>query len=74
MRQLLITLIFLIGASNLLVSQRLIHVFVALCDNENQGIVKVPKGIGNGQDPGTNLYWGCGYGVKTVFTRDKSWK
>lgn len=74
MRQLLITLVFVVGASNLLVSQRLIHVFVALCDNENQGIVKVPKGIGNGQDPGTNLYWGCGYGVKTVFSIDKSWK
>ncbi len=74
MRKLLITLVFVVGASNLLVSQRLIHVFVALCDNEHQGIVKVPKGIGNGQDPNTNLYWGCGYGVKTVFTRDKSWK
>jgi hypothetical protein len=74
MRPFLITLVLMLSASNLLVSQRLIHVFVALCDNENQGIVKVPKGIGNGQDPGTNLYWGCGYGVKTVFTKDKSWK
>ena len=26
-----------------------IHIFVALCDNENQGIVKVPASIGNGQ-------------------------
>ncbi|WP_299315459.1 hypothetical protein [uncultured Aquimarina sp.] len=50
-----------------------IHVFVALCDNINQGIVPVPKSIGNGQDPKNNLYWGAGYGVKTFFkvkTRD----
>lgn len=42
-----------------------IHVFVALCDNENQGIVPVPPKIGNGQDPNNNLYWGCGYGVRS---------
>ncbi len=35
-----------------------IHIMVALCDNQYQGIVKVPKGIGNGQDPNSNLYWG----------------
>ena len=46
-----------------------IHVFVALCDNVNQGIVPVPAGIGNGQNPSTNLYWGCGYGVKTYFAK-----
>jgi len=58
-----------------------IHIFVALCDNEHQGIVPVPSGIGNGQDPRTNLYWGCGYGVKTYFdkysdnwTLIKTWK
>lgn len=36
---------------------RTIHVFVALCDNVNQGIVHVPEKIGNGQDPKSNLYW-----------------
>ena len=46
-----------------------IHIFVALCDNENQGIVKVPASIGNGQKPSTNLYWGCGYGIKTFFKK-----
>jgi len=51
-----------------------IHVLVALCDNENQGIVPVPKAIGNGQDPATNLYWGCGGGVKTFFRRSPNWK
>ena len=35
-----------------------IHVFVALCDNQSQGIVPVPKQLGNGNDPGNNLYWG----------------
>lgn len=51
-----------------------IHVFVPLCDNVNQGIVKVPEKIGNGQDPGNNLYWGCGYGVKTFFSKSNDWQ
>ncbi len=50
-----------------------IHIFVALCDNKYQGIVPVPKGIGNGQDPNTNLYWGCGYGIRTYFKNSKEW-
>lgn len=44
-----------------------IHVFVALCDNEFQGIAKVPAKIGNGKDPRLNLYWGAGYGMKSFF-------
>lgn len=51
-----------------------IHVMVALCDNKYQGIVKVPKGIGNGQDPNNNLYWGCGYGIRTYFRKSADWK
>lgn len=51
-----------------------IHVMVALCDNKYQGIVKVPKGIGNGQDPNSNLYWGCGYGMRTMFKKSADWK
>ncbi|MEM7373057.1 MAG: hypothetical protein AAF587_30825 [Bacteroidota bacterium] len=51
-----------------------IHVFVALCDNANQGIVPVPASIGNGQDPHSNLYWGAGYGVRTYFSRSSRWK
>ncbi|MDR2271761.1 MAG: hypothetical protein LBF27_12725 [Sphingobacterium sp.] len=53
---------------------RTIHVLVALCDNIYQGIVPVPKAIGNGQDPANNLYWGCEYGIKTYFNRSKDWK
>jgi len=47
---------------------------VALCDNVNQGIVPVPIKIGNGQDPANNLYWGCGFGVKTFFKKQANWK
>ena len=36
--------------------EKIIHVFVALCDNKYQGIVPVPKAIGNGQYPANNLY------------------
>ncbi len=52
---------------------RYIHVLVALCDNKNQGIVPVPTKIGNGQDPKNNLYWGCGYGVKTFLKKQTDW-
>lgn len=53
---------------------RVIHVLVALCDNENQGIVPVPKHLGNGEDPKGNLYWGAAYGVRTFFTKSRSWE
>ncbi len=51
-----------------------IHIFVALCDNKYQGIVPVPAKIGNGQDLNNNLYWGCGFGIKTYFKNSKDWK
>jgi hypothetical protein len=52
---------------------RVAHVFVALCDNKNQGIVPVPAVVGNGQDPEHNLYWGASFGVKTFFRRSQHW-
>jgi hypothetical protein len=52
---------------------KIVHVFVALCDNANQGIIKVPAGVGNGQDAASNLYWGAMYGVKTFFARSHDW-
>jgi TonB family protein len=52
---------------------KVIHVLVALCDNENQGIVPVPKFLGNGEDPARNLYWGAAFGVKTFFSKSASW-
>jgi len=45
------------------------HVIVALCDNIHQGIVPVPKALGDGQNPRTNLYWGAMYGFRTYFIR-----
>src|ERR1043166_299815 len=53
---------------------RTIHVFVALCDNNSQGIVPVPEKIGNGDDLANNLYWGCADGLKTAFTRSADWQ
>jgi hypothetical protein len=50
-----------------------VAVFVALCDNAHQGIVKVPAALGNGQDPANNLYWGAAYGVKTFFAKSPHW-
>lgn len=52
---------------------KVIHVLVALCDNENQGIVPVPAFLGNGEDPKRNLYWGAAFGVKTFFGKSPSW-
>lgn len=67
MRILLVIFCLVLTAPAFSEDMRTIHVFVALCDNENQGIVPVPAKIGNGQDPFNNLYWGCGYGVKNYF-------
>jgi hypothetical protein len=53
---------------------RVVHVVVALCDNKYQGIVPVPERIGNGDDPGNNLYWGAGYGVKNFFRKQRDWQ
>lgn len=50
-----------------------IHVFVALCDNVNQGIVPVSASLGNGDNPATNLYWGA-FGVKTFFNKNRDWQ
>ncbi|POY37590.1 hypothetical protein C3K47_06150 [Solitalea longa] len=55
-------------------SIKTIHIYVALCDNKYQGIVPVPSKIGNGQDPNSNLYWGCSYGIRTYFKNSKEWK
>ena len=52
---------------------KLIHVVVALCDNQFQGIVPVPPRIGNGDDPANNLYWGAAFGVKTFFRKAPEW-
>ena len=52
---------------------RVVHVFVALADNEHQGIVSVPAVLGNGDDPARNLYWGAAFGLRTFFKRSPEW-
>lgn len=52
----------------------IVHTFVPLCDNEHQGIVPVNARLGDGLNLRTNLYWGAGYGVKSFFLAQKSWK
>jgi len=61
------------GYSQTNTSFKTIHVFVALCDNINQGIIPVPSKLGNGQDIKGNLYWSALYGVKTHFKNSKDW-
>ena len=51
----------------------IIHVIVALCDNEHQGIVPVAAKLGDGEDLMHNLYWGAAYGVKTFFKNSNDW-
>lgn len=54
--------------------KRTIAVFVALCDNETQGIQPVPEKIGDGDVPAANLYWGCSDGTSSLFKRSSKWK
>ncbi len=49
------------------------HIVVALADNEHQGIIPVPKALGSGQAPRTNLYWGAAYGVRNYFAKKAGW-
>lgn len=52
---------------------RTVHVFVALADNDHQGIVPVARVLGNGEDAQRNLYWGSAFGMKTFFSRSSDW-
>jgi hypothetical protein len=53
---------------------RVVHVFVALADNQHQGIVPVPARLGDGDAPASNLYWGAAFGLKTFFRSSKDWE
>ena len=50
-----------------------VAVFVALCDNEHQGIAPVPDKIGKGDDPAHNLYWGCSDALPKVMRASADW-
>lgn len=71
MKQIIIGLFCLLTIQ--LKAQKITYTVVALCDNVYQGIVPVPASIGNGDSPRTNLYWGCGYGVRTYFKKSTNW-
>jgi len=76
-RNCLVLLLFCVVTNTFLAAQpaaRTVHVFVALADNKNQGIVPVAASLGNGEDPARNLYWGSAYGVKTYFARSADWQ
>jgi hypothetical protein len=53
---------------------KVVHLYVALCDNASQGIAPVPEKIGNGDDPAANLYWGCSEGARSWFSHSSRWK
>jgi hypothetical protein len=73
--QTLIGVIVLCLSANLAhAADKTIGVFVALADNQSQGIVRVPDAIGNGEDPERNLYWGTAEGLKGVFDRIQDWE
>lgn len=70
----LISSLCLIVSRGVFAGDRTISVYVALADNEYQGIVPVPKAIGDGDDPENNLYWGTTDGLKGCFDKSKTWK
>lgn len=65
---------FLISMLHAGAEQKVVHLFVALCDNETQGIAPVGKAIGDGNKPDTNLYWGCSDGAQKIFAKSPYWK
>jgi hypothetical protein len=69
-----LALLLLVAPSMIQAAPRTVHVFVALADNQNQGIIPVPAALGNGRDPQRNLYWGAAYGLKTFFKASKEWE
>ncbi|MGC3988658.1 MAG: hypothetical protein QM796_03020 [Chthoniobacteraceae bacterium] len=55
-------------------ADKTIGVFVALADPKHTGIEQLPLSIGDGDNAGTNLYWGNDEGVRGVFDRSRKWK
>lgn len=51
-----------------------VHCFVPLCDNVNQGIVPTSASLGDGMSVRTNLYWATSNGMKKYFSKHAQWK
>ena len=66
--------IFVLLLVPLAAAEKRIAVFVGLCDNATQGIIKVGAKIGDGDKPADNLYWGCSDGLRSHFKASKRWK
>ena len=75
-RYILVVCLFCLPFSSALAQTktRVVHVFVALADNQHQGIIPVPAALGNGEDAARNLYWGAAFGVRTFFKKGADWK
>lgn len=69
-----LTILLLATAALAQAAPKKVRVFVALCDNKTQGIVPVGEKIGNGDDPDSNLYWGCSDGFGSFFRHSGRWK
>ncbi len=50
-----------------------VHIYVPLCDNENQGIVPTSASLGDGMNLRTNLYWATSGGTKAYFKKRTDW-
>ncbi|MDF1811680.1 MAG: hypothetical protein P1V20_05685 [Verrucomicrobiales bacterium] len=68
------TLICFLYFYSAIAEEKTVRVFVALCDNATQSIVKVNPRIGDGDNPDTNLYWGCSDGLPLYFKKSGMWK
>lgn len=53
---------------------RVVHVIVALADNEHQQIVKLPGAFGDGRSPNSNINWGAGHGLRSHFDWAPEWE
>lgn len=68
-------LFLLLSAASLNVAAlRVVHVIVALADNEHQGIVKLPGAFGDGSSPQSNINWGAGHGMRSHFDWAPEWE
>ena len=70
----ILTLLMIASAVFARAAPKQVRVFVALCDNKTQGIAPVGAKIGNGDDPDSNLYWGCSDGLGSFFRHSGRWK
>lgn len=52
----------------------IVHAYIPLCDNENQGIVPTSASLGDGMNLKSNLYWATSGGTKAYFKKQSDWK